>query len=211
MDRNVNSGNEQGIESVGRILDATIKCVSQYGYEQASVTLISKEAGVSRGLLHYHFENKEQLFIAAVDRFAENVFNRFDSVVENFMPSLANVGTLADTLAEQVLNDPFITSFMVELCAAANHNETLRQKYLEYRKVQIQYITDILKKALGPFFEMAPIPHQMIVKMIESVMLGISMQKAFFHDEKEIKEIIDAFAVVLNIVAAQAAQLVNQV
>lgn len=181
--------------------------MAECGYEKASVTLISRAAGVSRGLLHYYFESKEHLFIAAVDRFAQNVFDKLDAVFDGFEPSLANVQILSDNLSEQVLNDPDVTSFMVELCAAANHNETLHKCYMEYREKQLLYIKGILSKALGPLFELSPVPPDKIATMIESVMLGISMQKAFVQDEKEIQEIIDAFSMVLNIVVAQAAQV----
>jgi AcrR family transcriptional regulator len=43
------------------ILHAAIECIAEYGYFKTSTTLIAKRAGVSRALIHYHFESKEQL------------------------------------------------------------------------------------------------------------------------------------------------------
>jgi AcrR family transcriptional regulator len=43
------------------ILEAASKILSEYGYEGATIRLIAAEAGVSRGLLHYYFKNKEEM------------------------------------------------------------------------------------------------------------------------------------------------------
>ena len=49
------------------ILDAGVKCFGQMGYDQTSITSIAQEAGVSRGAVYGHFEDKEAIFRAVVD------------------------------------------------------------------------------------------------------------------------------------------------
>lgn len=47
--------------SIQMILDATVKCISKFGYEGASMVEIARAAGVSKSLLHYHFKSKQDL------------------------------------------------------------------------------------------------------------------------------------------------------
>lgn len=52
---------EQGKQK--RILNAAMKEFAQKGYQLASTNEIVKEAGISKGMLFYYFQNKKQLFL----------------------------------------------------------------------------------------------------------------------------------------------------
>ncbi|WP_270180810.1 TetR/AcrR family transcriptional regulator [Alkalihalobacillus sp. CinArs1] len=53
-------------EKRARILEAAIQMFSQSGYSKATIKDIAKEAGVSFGTVFTYFENKDELFKAAV-------------------------------------------------------------------------------------------------------------------------------------------------
>jgi TetR/AcrR family transcriptional regulator, transcriptional repressor of aconitase len=46
------------------ILTGARACFARYGYEGATVRLLEKETGLSRGAIFHHFRDKESLFIA---------------------------------------------------------------------------------------------------------------------------------------------------
>lgn len=50
------------------ILKAAAKVFADNGYEGASVDEISKEAGVTKSLLYYHFKSKDEIFEVLVDQ-----------------------------------------------------------------------------------------------------------------------------------------------
>jgi TetR/AcrR family transcriptional regulator, fatty acid metabolism regulator protein len=58
-----------------RILDAALNIFSSKGYYGTPVDEIVEEANTSKGSMYFHFPNKEQLFLALVDQFA-NVLER---------------------------------------------------------------------------------------------------------------------------------------
>ena len=59
--------NEQiRVESKHKIMDAAFKLIAKNGYEATSIAMITKEAGVSKGLLYNYFESKEALVKALV-------------------------------------------------------------------------------------------------------------------------------------------------
>jgi AcrR family transcriptional regulator len=49
------------------ILDGARACFARYGYEGATVRLLEKETGLSRGAIFHHFRDKESLFIAVAE------------------------------------------------------------------------------------------------------------------------------------------------
>src|ERR1700761_1294855 len=55
-------------EKAQRIVEAMRRSVAQYGTAGSTFDHVSREAGVSRGLLHYYFGTKEQLLVEAVRR-----------------------------------------------------------------------------------------------------------------------------------------------
>jgi len=53
-------------ESKHKIMDAAFKLIAKNGYEATSIAMITKEAGVSKGLLYNYFASKEALVKALV-------------------------------------------------------------------------------------------------------------------------------------------------
>jgi TetR/AcrR family transcriptional regulator len=56
-----------------RIVAAAITCFSGLGFDGATTRLIADRAGVNQGLITHHFNNKEELWKAAVDRLFANI------------------------------------------------------------------------------------------------------------------------------------------
>ncbi|QNQ11157.1 TetR/AcrR family transcriptional regulator [Sphingomonas alpina] len=50
-----------------RILEATIGCLYRMGYSAVTIAVVAKEAGVSRGIISYHFASKADLMVAVRD------------------------------------------------------------------------------------------------------------------------------------------------
>ena len=54
-----------------RILDAALNIFSAKGFHDTKLDEIVAEGGISKGSIYFHFPNKEKLFIALVDQFAD--------------------------------------------------------------------------------------------------------------------------------------------
>lgn len=72
--------NQSGNEAEGKLLESALQLFSKKGYEGTSIREIIEGAGVTRPVLYYYFENKEDLFTRLVEaKFAELVA-KIDSV-----------------------------------------------------------------------------------------------------------------------------------
>lgn len=61
-----------------RLIDATLEALVQFGYAEASISKIIQIAGLSRGMVHLHFENKEALFAAAAEHASKEYYAGLD-------------------------------------------------------------------------------------------------------------------------------------
>ncbi len=66
-----------------RILDAALDVFSNKGYHDATVDDIVSESETSKGSVYFHFPNKQTLFLALVDKFANLLERRVtEAIVE---------------------------------------------------------------------------------------------------------------------------------
>jgi AcrR family transcriptional regulator len=57
-----------------QIIAATIEALAEFGYTNTSFAQIAKKSGISRGLISYHFKNKDDLMLQVVmDIYAANM------------------------------------------------------------------------------------------------------------------------------------------
>lgn len=65
-----------------RILDAALNIFSHKGYHDTRMDEIVEESATSKGAIYFHFPNKERLFLALVDQFADLLERRVVEAVE---------------------------------------------------------------------------------------------------------------------------------
>lgn len=58
------------------LIDATVRCLCQYGTEAISVRLIAREAGLSLGMVRHHFRSKDELLAATLRQLSAKVQDR---------------------------------------------------------------------------------------------------------------------------------------
>ena len=62
-------------ETKNKILRKTFELLLQKGYDGVSISDIQHSAGISRGLLYHHFNNKEDLFIEVIKHYFVDMFS----------------------------------------------------------------------------------------------------------------------------------------
>lgn len=65
-----------------RILDAAMNIFSAKGFHDTKLDEIVSEASISKGSIYFHFPNKEKLFIALVDQFADVIERRAREAID---------------------------------------------------------------------------------------------------------------------------------
>lgn len=68
-----------------QLIDATIDCLAERGYADTTLADVSDRAGLSRGIVNFHFESKENLLIATLQFMA-------DEYAANWRDAVAKAG-----------------------------------------------------------------------------------------------------------------------
>jgi len=64
------------------IVLALLQVMAEKGYEKASIQMIGKAAGLSPGLIHYHFKTKQDILLALVDWISQAATARLSTLNE---------------------------------------------------------------------------------------------------------------------------------
>lgn len=59
-----------------RLMDAAERLLIEFGYAAVTTRVVSKEAGLNHGLVHYYFGSMEELFLAVLERFTAQLIVR---------------------------------------------------------------------------------------------------------------------------------------
>ncbi len=74
-----------------RILDAALSVFSYKGYHDTRLDEIVAESETSKGSIYFHFPNKERLFLALVEKFADLVERRVTEAIAQETTPMAKV------------------------------------------------------------------------------------------------------------------------
>src|SRR3954454_22702519 len=93
-------------EKAQRIIQAMRDSVAQRGAAGSTFEHVAREAGVSRGLLHYYFGTKERPLVECARRDAELRVERLDARLGPADTVDGVVGALVASLTDMIENEP---------------------------------------------------------------------------------------------------------
>lgn len=65
-----------------QLIDATIDSLARRGYSETTLADVADGAGLSRGIVNFHFESKEKLLVATLQYMAEEYANHWRAALE---------------------------------------------------------------------------------------------------------------------------------
>jgi AcrR family transcriptional regulator len=116
------------------VLDSALAIFRRDGFHQASIDEIAEEAGFSRGAVYSSFANKEDLFLALLDREAQR---RVQLIAEGIIhtESIQDAArAAARAYYERHLADPGWSLLMTEFSAHAARNPAVAQRFREHNQ-----------------------------------------------------------------------------
>lgn len=116
-------------EKAQRIVEAMRRSVARRGTAGSTFDHVSREAGVSRGLLHYYFGTKEQLLVEAARRDCELRMELLEQQLAGAQTADDFIDLMAQNLQETVREDPEFVTLVFELFMLSRRNEDIATEY----------------------------------------------------------------------------------
>lgn len=134
-------------EKAQRIIDAMRRSVARRGTTGSTFDHVSREAGVSRGLLHYYFGTKEQLLVEAVRRDGELRIERLEQQLSTAKTADDFIDLMAQNLQETLREDPDFVTLVFELFTLSRRNADIAAEYAALTRQTREQVTGMLAQA----------------------------------------------------------------
>ncbi len=163
--------------SISHIVQATMRVLARQGYAHTSLMDIAKEAGMSKGAVHYHFPTKEALMTVVLQTACDAVADRTRKVwtaaggnpFEALRSSLDELWRVRAELSDEA-------KVVADLLAQSLHDEKLRAPlaaYYRFAAAQVrEHFEDNLQK-IGLQPKLAP---EMLARLMNALLDGLLMQ-----------------------------------
>src|SRR3954469_23104709 len=128
-----------------RIVDAMRESVAKRGAAGSTFEHVAREAGVSRGLLHYYFGTKERLLVEVVRRDTELRVERLD---ERLAPAKSVddvIDALLASLTDMIENEPSFFLLLFELFSAGRRNPDIQKEVGQLFERTRSHVADVLR------------------------------------------------------------------
>ncbi len=138
---------ERSAATRGKILVATVACLTERGYHGTTTTAVQELAGVSRGALMHHFPCKADLLVGAVRHLAEQRAADLAARARRLPPGPDRIGPAIDLLWGS-FQGPLFTATM-ELWGASRTDPELRAALLVSERSLRLVLEDLLADLFG--------------------------------------------------------------
>jgi AcrR family transcriptional regulator len=197
-------GNSRGARSVQRILEAAANLFGREGFQGASMHAVARAAGVSKGLLHYHFRSKEHLLLEAQRATFRQIHRRFDERFRRGDRGLEPALEALDALWEAIREMHDWAPFMVETMSQAIGNRPLRADvdafYAEAMTMLEEGITTVFADQLH---ELTYRPER-LARMVRAGMHGLVVELAWAQTNDDLAQVAATYSDLRDLFAAGA-------
>jgi AcrR family transcriptional regulator len=132
-------------EKATRIVEAMRSSVARRGISGSTFEHVAREAGVSRGLLHYYFGTKERLLVEVVRRDAEHRIARLDAPLAAAKDADEILQALVANLEDSIQNDPGFWVLLFDLFTAGRRNPEIQREIAELFNRTRDHVVEIFE------------------------------------------------------------------
>ena len=133
-----------------QILDTSLQLFMKKGFDATSITDILSQLDIARGTLYYHFESKEAIMDAIIERLLNQVLEKIEKLMTNDSLSQAEkfMGFFASINLTQLTGDEEIVDYFNQPQNALFHEKSNRLLIKKLSPVLAQIISEGMESGL---------------------------------------------------------------
>jgi len=183
-----------------RILDAALRIFAEKGFQETTISEISKEAGVSEATIYEHFGTKEDLLFAIPPKITDERIAEMERMLPFFKGSEAKLRALLRGFIDLYENTPDYSALLL-LQLVPNKRFRQTESYVSVRRAP-HILMDVIKDGIkdGTFKKdsNARLIHSMLLGTIENLFIRWHLKGAP-RNKETIMDLLDPILdIVLN-------------
>jgi AcrR family transcriptional regulator len=191
------------VGQVSAILDAAEGCFARSGYAGAAMREIAERAGVSKSLLHYHFQSKEHLFVEVQMRAYERLAARVAAAAAPAASGKERALQAFDVFVAAIRESDHL-KVQSELWAGALSDAKLRAHVMRLREFFRELLIRTTASIVGPDLERLGITAEEAGDLVWATLNGIGIEAAFSDARERGDHAVKAFRKLAEIALSAA-------
>lgn len=177
-----------------QLTKATYRVVGRKGYYNFTIRDIAREAGLSAGLVHYYFKDKQDLLLNLLREMNSNLkyfLNKALSELDNPVDKLL---AFCDQAFDLVQKEKDYFYVLIDFWTQINHNPRIKQANIKLFQSYREECAAILREGVekGVFIEMdIPFTATVIISLIQGTIIQYVIDNAAFNYAEYTKRIKD--------------------
>jgi AcrR family transcriptional regulator len=177
-------------ERKNQIVKATVDCISRYGYNNFSMQDVARSAGVSKGIIHYYFLNKDDLMMSVLEHVASDISSLLHLGMNETADPIKKLDLFLETCLNIVRKTKEYYQVNMDFWTQINQKDEVRQTvakhYRNFREVCSKVIVEGVEK--GVFREVNASEYSsLIIALVD----GISLQWLFDETAFDYDQILE--------------------
>jgi len=169
---------------------AAYKVVAQKGYNDFTIKDIAEEAGLSTGLVHYYFKNKEDLLFKLLKEMNANLRNNLKKALVDLTEPKDKLVAFCNEAFDLVDKEKAYFYVLIDFWARINHDSRIRQANVKLFQSYRDEVSSIIKEGVtrGVFMDVdVQLTSVIIISLIQGTIIQYVIDQDAFNYQ-EIKE-----------------------
>lgn len=169
----------KGDASRQQVIDAAVRQLAKRGYSNTSVSDIATAAGMSKGVVHYHFDSKDDLFEHVVAQCSRGMSDRVRGAWENEGTPIERIrAVLREMWAARTDGSPEMR-VLSDLMGQAMHDAKLRRAVSNAFQTMRAEIEAEFLRAFAVIGLKPKVPAKIIPRLVHSMLDGLALHHFF--------------------------------
>ncbi|MEY2422092.1 MAG: hypothetical protein QOI95_2159 [Acidimicrobiaceae bacterium] len=168
---------EQRDQTRARLLDAAEKVFVERGFHAASVEEVAEEAGYSKGAVYSNFENKDELFLAVLERRVDSRALAIESGVSPDQPIGEQAAQAGNAFLEVFFQQSQWSLLLMEFGTHAVRHPELRERFAARSRRMRAAMAELIDTHLTALGLRAPISNDDLATILFALGDGFLMTK----------------------------------
>jgi len=156
-----------------RLLEAAETLFIRKGFDDTSVDEISERAGYSRGAFYSNFEDKDQVFLAVIDRRWPSVPKALDDIFQQISEPVLRISAVRDWYSNQWREKDLI-ALQMDFSRQALKDRSARKRLAELRREELEAVTASLLRYFGVVNTVAPERPEILALVLLAAARGLA-------------------------------------
>jgi TetR/AcrR family transcriptional regulator, regulator of cefoperazone and chloramphenicol sensitivity len=136
--RQTQAPRKRGDDTRARIIDETVRCVVEEGFEAATAKHVAERAGVTWGVIQYHFGDRNGLLMAVVDEGVARLVESLAAAEVGERPLRERIEIVVDTAFRCYSSPTSLAAFEILRATRGTHGHSARRHLLEINEAVSQ-------------------------------------------------------------------------